>query len=96
MRTVLFSAVLAVSVVGDAHAQNATVVARAVVREGREPLGFTTVSVLKQGIQRLTTENGTIVLRDLPPGEVGLRGSRSTSCRAKDDRCARRHASRSI
>jgi len=73
MSTILVAAVLAVCVVGGAHAQNATVIARAVVRDGGAPLGFTTVSVLKQGIQRLTTESGTIVLRDLPPGEVGLR-----------------------
>jgi hypothetical protein len=73
MRIILSTAILAMSVAGGARAQNATVVARVVAREGREPLGYTTVSVLKQGIQRLTTDSGVIVLRDLPPGEVGLR-----------------------
>lgn len=73
MRIALLAAILAVSVVRGAHAQNATVVARTVERDGGEPLGFTAVSVPTQGIERLTNEGGTIVLRDLPPGEIGLR-----------------------
>src|SRR5688500_16233810 len=73
MRTGFFASALAMSVLSGAHAQNATVVARTVERRGGEPLGFTAVSVPTQGIQRLTTESGTIVLRDLTPGEIVLR-----------------------
>ena len=73
VRTGFFASALAMSALNAAHAQNATVVARAVERDGGEPLGFTAVSVPTQGIQRLTNESGTILLRDLPPGEIGLR-----------------------
>ena len=73
MRTTLIAGTLAVIALGGASAQNATVVAHAVGREGGEPLGFTTVSVPSHGIQRLTDESGTAVMRDLPPGEVRLR-----------------------
>lgn len=73
MRTSFLIGVLTVSVLGEARAQTATVVARTVERDGGQPLGFTTVSVAAHRIQRLTNESGAIVLRRLPPGEIRLR-----------------------
>jgi hypothetical protein len=73
MRIILFAGTMALSAMGKAHAQHATLVARAIEGKVGEPLGFTSVSVPQLGIQRLTTESGTIVLRDLSPGEVRLR-----------------------
>lgn len=73
MRTALFAAIWSFAALTAAHAQNATVVAQVVLREAGEPLAFTTVSVFPHGYQRLTTERGMIVLRDLAPGEIHLR-----------------------
>jgi hypothetical protein len=72
MRIGFFAGLLVMSVLGEAHAQ-ATVFVRVVERDGRESPGFIAVSVPAQGIQRLTNESGTIVLRDLQPGRIALR-----------------------
>lgn len=73
MRTSSLVSILVVSVLRVADAQNATVVARTVERDGGAPIGFTAVSVRTRGVERLTNDNGTIVLRALPPGAIRLR-----------------------
>jgi hypothetical protein len=72
MRTSRIVPVLALSVVGVAGAQNATVIARTFA-DGHTSLGLTTISVPSQGVQRLADDSGTVVLRNLPPGQVALR-----------------------
>jgi hypothetical protein len=76
MRTTLYAVVCALTAPSAAHAQTATVAGQVVARDGGEPLGFTTIAVLPRGAQRLASESGTFVLRDLPPGEVRVRFTR--------------------
>ena len=57
----------------EAAAQTATVMGNVVLKEGGQPLGFTTVSVPSQGMHLLTNETGRFVLLHLPPGEVRIR-----------------------
>src|SRR4029450_4229648 len=59
-----------------AHAQSSVVRGQVVLQGDRQPLPYTTVVLLPQGIQRLTTDSGTFALIDLPPGEVRLRFKR--------------------
>jgi hypothetical protein len=76
MRTTLLIFACASAAASSARAQTATITGQVVSREGSEPLGFTTVAVVSQGIQRLASESGTFTLRDLPAGDVRLRLSR--------------------
>jgi hypothetical protein len=46
------------------------------LKEGGQPLGYTTVSVLSEGRQFLSNESGRFVLPDLAAGEVRLRFKR--------------------
>jgi hypothetical protein len=73
MRTSSCAGTLALIALAGAHAQSATVIALAIDQSSGGPLGFTAVTVLTQGTQRLTGESGLIVLRNLPSGEVRLR-----------------------
>lgn len=73
MRTTILAIALACVVPSTVRAQTATVIGTVVLREGGQQLGFTTVSVLSQGMQLLTNESGRFVLVQLPPGEIRLR-----------------------
>jgi len=73
MRTILFIVACALIALRAPLAQRATVAGQVFVREDGQPLGFATISVVSRGTQRLASEGGTFVLRDLPPGEVRLR-----------------------
>jgi hypothetical protein len=75
MRKALVALLLAVPAT-HAVAQNATVIGAVVLKEGGQPLGFATVSVLSQGTQLLTGETGRFMLLNLPPGQVRLRFKR--------------------
>jgi hypothetical protein len=57
------------------RAQGATVTGEVVLRDGGQPLGYTTISILSQGTQRLARENGSFALA-LPAGEIRLRFKR--------------------
>src|SRR3954468_25015903 len=46
------------------------------LKEGGQPLGFTTVSILSDNRQLLTNESGKFLLLGLAPGEVRLRFKR--------------------
>ena len=59
-----------------AHAQSSVVRGQVVLQGDGQPLPYTTVVLLPQGTQRLTTDSGTFALSDLPPGEVRLRFKR--------------------
>ena len=59
-----------------AGAQGAVVSGQVVLKEGGQPLGFTTVSILSQGTQLLTNESGKFILLNLPAGEVRIRFKR--------------------
>ena len=72
MRVLLF-AIVWLTAQSALAAQNATITGRVVLRDDGQPLGFTTISVLSQGTQRLASDSGTFVLRNLAPGEVRLR-----------------------
>ena len=73
MRT-RFSAIVCLSTaLSAAHAQDATVTGRIVLRDDGQPLAFTTISVLSQGTQLLASDSGTFALRHLPPGDLRLR-----------------------
>jgi hypothetical protein len=73
MRATLFAAICVSTGLSVARAQHATVVGRVVLRESGAPVVSAAVSVLPDGAQRLTGEDGAFILRDLPPGEVRLR-----------------------
>jgi hypothetical protein len=73
MRPLVYAMASLSTALSVAHAQYATVTGRVVLRDDGQPLGFTTISVLSQGTQRLASDSGTFVLRNLPPGEVRLR-----------------------
>lgn len=74
MRAVVIAALLCAG--ATAAAQTVTVSGQVVLKEDGQPLGFTTVSVLSQGTQLLTSESGRFLLTNLPPGEVRLRFKR--------------------
>jgi hypothetical protein len=59
-----------------AHAQSSVVRGQVVFQGDGQPLPYTTVAVQAQGIQRLTSDSGTFMLVDVPPGEVRLRFKR--------------------
>lgn len=59
-----------------AHAQSSVVRGQVVLKDDGQPLPYTTVALPSQGMQRLTTDSGTFVLVDVPPGEVRLRFKR--------------------
>ena len=59
-----------------AYAQSAVVRGQVVLQGDGQPLPYTTVALLSQGTQRLTSDSGTFVFIDLPPGEVRLRFKR--------------------
>ena len=61
---------------GAAFAQTATVTGQVLLRDADQPLPYTTVSVLSNGTQLLTTETGRFTLANLLPGEVRLRFKR--------------------
>ena len=56
--------------------QNPTVSGQVVLKDGGQPLGFTTVSILSDNRQLLTNESGRFLLLGLAPGEVRLRFKR--------------------
>jgi hypothetical protein len=72
----VFALAFALPAANPASAQTATVTGQVVLEQNREPLGFTTVAVLSQGMQLLTGESGRFMLVNLPPGEVRLRFKR--------------------
>ena len=59
-----------------AHAQSSAVRGRVVLQGDGQALPYTTVTLLSQGTQRLTSDSGTFVMIDLPPGELRLRFKR--------------------
>ena len=59
-----------------AHGQSSVVRGQVVLQGDGQPLPYTTVTLLSQGTQRLTSDSGTFVLIDLSPGEVRLRFKR--------------------
>jgi hypothetical protein len=76
MRSILGIFAFAGISVPAAHAQSAAVRGQVVLQDDGQPLPYTTVTLLSQGTQRLTSDNGTFVLIELPPGEVHLRFKR--------------------
>jgi len=74
-RTVL-TAIASSLAVSAAGAQTASVTGQVVHAEGAAPLGYTTVSLLSQPAQLLTSEGGTFQITGLMPGEVRLRFKR--------------------
>ena len=58
------------------HAQSSIVRGQVVLQGDGQPLPYTTVTLVSQGTQRLTSDSGTFVLIDLPAGEVRLRFKR--------------------
>ena len=76
MRSILGSVALAAISLSAAHAQSSVVRAQVVLQGDGQPLPYTTVTLLSQGTQRLTSDSGTFVLIDLPPGEARLRFKR--------------------
>lgn len=57
-------------------AQTATVTGQVVLRDGEQPLPYTTVAVLSQPMQFLTSETGRFTVSNLTPGEARLRFKR--------------------
>lgn len=74
MRTILAPALLLAASV--AAAQNATVSGQVVLKENGQPLGYTTISILTENRQLLTSETGKFILLGLTPGDVRLRFKR--------------------
>ena len=64
------------SLAGAAFGQTATVTGQVLLREADQPLPYTTVSVLSQATQFLTSETGRFTVTNLVPGEVRLRFKR--------------------
>lgn len=58
-----------------AHGQGATILGNVVAREGGARLGYTSISIVPQGEQRLSSESGRFLLT-VPQGEVRLRFKR--------------------
>jgi hypothetical protein len=58
------------------HAQSSIVRGQVVLQGDGQPLPYTTVTLVSQGTQRLTSDSGMFVLVDVPPGEVRLRFKR--------------------
>ena len=59
-----------------ASAQVATIAGQVRLKENGQPLGYTTISILSEGRQLLTSETGKFILLGLAPGEVRLRFKR--------------------
>jgi hypothetical protein len=59
-----------------AEAQNASVSGQVNLKDGGQPLGYTTVSILSESRQLLTNESGKFVLLHIAPGNVRLRFKR--------------------
>ena len=59
-----------------ARGQGAAVLGEIVLGESGVQLGFTTVAILPQGTQLLTSESGKFLVRNLPAGQVRLRFKR--------------------
>lgn len=76
MRSILGTFAFAAISLPAAHAQSSVVRGQVVLWDDGQPLPYTTVALLSQGTQRLTSDSGTFVLIDLPPGEVRLRFKR--------------------
>lgn len=76
MRSILGTFAFAAISLPAAHAQSSVVRGQVVLRDDGQPLPYTTVALLSQGTQRLTSDSGAFVLIDLPPGEVRLRFKR--------------------
>jgi len=75
MRSILASfAFAAISL--PAHAQTSVVRGQVVLKDDGQPLPYTTVALLSDTTRRLTSDSGTFVLIDLPPGQVRLRFKR--------------------
>ena len=75
MRSIFVAAICAAFVTSVAAAQ-AVVLGEAVLKESGRPLEFTTVGVLTEGRQFLTSEKGRFQLPNLPAGELRLRFKR--------------------
>ena len=75
VRSILGTFAVAAISLPAAHAQS-SVRGQVVLRDDGQPVPYTTVALLTQGTQRLTSDSGTFVLLDLPPGEVRLRFKR--------------------
>jgi hypothetical protein len=72
MRSILGVVAVAAFFPSAAKAQSSVVRGQVVLQSYGQPLPYTTVSLLSEGIQRLTSDSGTFLLTDLPPGEVRL------------------------
>jgi hypothetical protein len=75
MRSIAVTAICAAFLSSAATAQ-AVVLGEVVLKDGGRPLEFTTVGVLTQGRQLLTSEKGRFQLPNLPQGELRLRFKR--------------------
>ncbi len=76
MRPILVVLACAALSAPTALAQSSIIRGQVVLEGGGQPLPYTTVTLLSQGTQRLTSESGTFALADLPPGELRLRFKR--------------------
>jgi hypothetical protein len=76
MRSILGSFAFAVIALPAARAQSSVIRGQVVGQVDGQPLPYTTVALLSQATQRLTSDSGTFVLVDVPPGEVRLRFKR--------------------
>jgi hypothetical protein len=76
MRSILGIFAFAVISLPAAHAQSSVVRGQVVLQGDGQALPYTTVALLSQGTQRLTSDSGGFVLIDVPPGEVRLRFKR--------------------
>jgi hypothetical protein len=75
LRATIITIVCALLLSGSAEGQTAVVSGQVVLEGGQEPLGYTTVSVLSEGRQLLSSGTGRFVI-DAPAGEVRLRFKR--------------------
>jgi hypothetical protein len=71
----LFTLACTLAAIDVARAQAATITGDIVLRDGGQPLGYTTIAILSQGRQLLARENGSFVL-SLPAGEIRLQFKR--------------------
>src|SRR5262249_25785725 len=76
MRSILGIFALAAISASATRAQSSVLRGQVVLQGDGQPLPYTTVSLVSQGIQRLSSDSGTFVLSDLPPGELRLRFKR--------------------
>jgi hypothetical protein len=76
MRSVIGALVCAVGLARASHAQNVAVSSQVNLKDGGQPLGYTTISILSEARQLLTNESGKFALLNIAPGEVRLRFKR--------------------